>query len=207
MSKYRVVCGLVKRGEERRNDGEEGEDEFIHQVSLRVHSVLHCSSGCQSHTGSGLSWLTWPQGWDPRPGPLWAPLGGPPSPPGPVSPGYECWSPPETCTSAPEAHWWDLPHTGREGAAVVANEGQQERWVDEMRRKGGWCESELWGEERRVRHEHNLSIQPVFGIVLENNYPPTKKHLHTIMNCKMQKKNYNHLMKAFLSLDEQRSEY
>lgn len=157
MSKYRVVCGLVKREEEeRRNDGEEGEDEFIHQGSLRVHSVLHCSSGCQSHTGSGLSWLTWPQGWDPRLGPLWAPLAGPPSPPGPVSPGYECWSPPETCTSAPEAHWWDLPHTGREGAVVVVNEGQQERWVDEMRRKGGWCESELWGEERRVRHVHNL---------------------------------------------------
>lgn len=34
-----------------------------------------------------------------------------------------------------------------------------------------------------------------------------QKHLHTIMNCKMQKKNYNHLMKAFLSLDEQRSEH
>lgn len=112
------VCGLVKKGEEkkRRNDGEGGEDEFIHQVSLRVQSVLHCASGRQSQTGSGLSRLTRPEGSGPGLGRHWASPAGPPSPPGPVSPGYECWSPPETCTSAPGAHWWDLPHTGRGGA-------------------------------------------------------------------------------------------
>lgn len=92
ISKYRVVCGLVKKGEEkkRRNDGEGREDEFIHQVSLHVQSVLHCASGRQSQMGPGLSWLTQPEGRGPGFGCLRAPPAGPPFPPEPVFPGYEC---------------------------------------------------------------------------------------------------------------------
>lgn len=70
--------------------GEGGEDEFIHRVSLRVQSVLHCASGRQSQTGSGLSRPTRSKGCGPGPGCLWAPPAGPPSPPGPVFLGYEC---------------------------------------------------------------------------------------------------------------------
>lgn len=130
---------LLKGERRRRNDGEGGEDEFIHQVSLRVQSVLHCSSGHQSQTGSRLSRLTRPEGCGPGLGCLWAPPAGPPSPPGPVSPGYECWSPPETCTSAPEAHWWDLPHTGREGAVEDKWRAAEEmNWWDEKKKRKEW---------------------------------------------------------------------
>lgn len=118
MSKYRVVRGLVKKGggeEQKKWWGEEGEEEFIHQVSLRAQYVLHCWAGRQSQTGWGLSQPNPREGTGPGQGRLWAPPDGPPSLPGPVSPGYECWSPPETCTSAPEAHWWDLLHTASAG--------------------------------------------------------------------------------------------
>lgn len=144
-----MECGLVKKVEDkkRRNDGGGGEDEFIHQVSLRVQSVLHCASGHQSQTGSGSSQLTRPEGCCPGLGCLRAPPAGPPSPPGPVSPGCGCWSPPETCTSAPGAHWWDLPHTGRDG--VMKDKWRAaEEWIGETKRKKKGEGIKARGEER-----------------------------------------------------------
>ena len=133
VSKYRrLECGLVKRGEEKRrkNDGEAGEDEFIHQVSLRVQSVLHYGSWNQSLHLSQVTHSVC----------FWALSAEPPSLPGPVSPGYVCWSPPETCTSAPEVRWWDLPHTARATEQWRTKVRQQEEisgW-DEKKKKKAW---------------------------------------------------------------------
>lgn len=130
---------LLKRGEERsgRNDGgEEGEEEFIHQVSLRAQYVLHCWAGHQSQKGCGLSQPSSSEGTGPGQGRLCAPLAGPPSLPGPVSPVYECWSPPETCTSALEAHWWDLLHTASAGVVRGREERMEGSGLDGLMRSG-----------------------------------------------------------------------
>lgn len=142
----RWCADLLKRGRRGGEEmmGEEGEEEFIHQVSLRAQYVLHCWAGRQSQTGWGLSQPNPTEGTGPGQGRLWAPPAGTPSLPGPVSPGCECWSPPETCTSAPEAHWWDLPHTAR--AAVGGGEKMKGSRLDGLMRRG----------EKKVRSQQQV---------------------------------------------------
>lgn len=81
----RLQRGLVKKGrdgEEEKNEREGGEDEFIHQVSLRAQSVLR-HGWSQSRASLRLSRGA-------RSARSWAPPAGPPSPPGPASPGCGC---------------------------------------------------------------------------------------------------------------------